>query len=191
MAALAAFPRRRFGLADLVARARDGDGSAWAALVARYRGRVTRTARSYGLGAHEVDDVVQETWLRLFRSLGSLRQPEALGAWLETTARREALRLIGSTRRELLLDDDAPFDGVAEEDPGRELVQEERRAAVSRAMQRLPTRHRRLMTSLLSDAPPSYAELSAQLGIPLGSIGPTRGRCIERLQSEVALLDLT
>ena len=74
--------------------AENGDANAWAMLISRFRGHVARVARSYGLNAHQVDDVAQETWLRLYRHIGSVRDPHALGAWLGTTASRESLRAL-------------------------------------------------------------------------------------------------
>ncbi len=172
-------------LGRIVRAAGRGDASAWSALVARYRARVTRVARSQGLTAHEADDVAQETWLRLYRNLRSIREPLSVGAWLETTARRESYRTLQTLRREPPTDDALLADEAALEDPELELLRE-RRDAVEVALERLPERHRRLMRTLLSETEPSYAELSAQLGIPIGSIGPIRGRCVEALRRVVA-----
>src|SRR5687768_112427 len=80
--------------------AEKGDANAWAMLISRFRGHVARVARSYGLNAYQVDDVSQETWLRLYRHIGSVRDPHALGAWLGTTASRESLRALAGDRRE-------------------------------------------------------------------------------------------
>ncbi len=166
----------------MVAAAGRGDQSAWSALVARFRGRVQRVARSHGLSAHQVDDVAQETWLRLFRNLHRVRDPLALGAWVDTTARRESLRALRGHRLEDLTGEELGVDDVAEE--GDEQL-EERRAALARALATLPERQRTLMECLLAESEPSYADAALRLGIPVGSIGPTRGRCVERLRREL------
>ena len=99
--------------------AEKGDANAWAMLISRFRGHVARVARSYGLDAHQVDDVSQETWLRLYRHIGSVRDPHALGAWLGTTASRESLRALAGEKREEPTDEElcvgtSPTDDVAE-----------------------------------------------------------------------------
>ncbi|WP_053227011.1 RNA polymerase sigma factor [Solirubrobacter soli] len=166
----------------MVAAAGRGDQSAWSALVARFRGRVLRVARFHGLNAHQADDVAQETWLRLFRNLERVRDPLALGAWVDTTARRECLRALRGTRHEDLTDEEVGVDRVAVED---DTELEEQRVALARAVANLPTRQRELMECLLAESEPSYAEVAQQLGIPIGSIGPTRGRCVEKLRVEL------
>jgi RNA polymerase sigma factor (sigma-70 family) len=177
--------RLRRLLNDMVAAAGDGDQGAWADLVARFRGRVIRVARAHGLDAHQADDVAQETWLRLYRSLGTVRDPFSLGAWIETTARRESLRTLVGRRREELTGDDVGVDRPAPDDGG-DAVLEERRAALARGMCKLNRRQRALMESLLAEPAPSYADVSLRIGIPIGSIGPTRGRCVKRLRQELA-----
>ncbi|WP_131741710.1 RNA polymerase sigma factor, partial [Actinomadura roseirufa] len=86
---------RQEGTDELVDRARDGDGAAWARLVERFSGLLWAIARGYGLGDADAGDVVQTTWLRLVERLDDLREPAAVGGWLATTARREAARLAG------------------------------------------------------------------------------------------------
>jgi RNA polymerase sigma factor (sigma-70 family) len=167
-------------LERIVRAAGDGDAPAWSALVVRFRGGVIRVARSYGLNAHEADDVAQETWLRLFRHIRSVRDPLALDAWLRTTARRESLRAI-RRRREVPTDAEIGVDAVAPDDHDADVLRE-RRDAVTRELDALPARHRALMESLMADPAPSYAELSVQLDMPIGSIGPIRGRCVARLR---------
>jgi RNA polymerase sigma factor (sigma-70 family) len=166
----------------MVAAAGRGDQSAWSAIVARFRGRVMRVARSHGLNTHQAADVAQETWLRLYRNLERVRDPLALGAWVDTTARRECLRALRGTRREELTDAEL---GVEREAPEADERLEERRAALARALAGLPARQRALMECLLAVSEPSYADAAAALGIPIGSIGPTRGRCVEKLRVEL------
>jgi RNA polymerase sigma factor (sigma-70 family) len=177
--------RRETDLRRTVAAAQRGDQSAWSALFQRFRGQALRVARFHGLDADQADDVIQETWLRLYRSIGAVREPAALGAWVRTTARRESLRALGAHAREVLTDDEERFEPMIPDDLDDD-VSPERRAAVRQALAKLPESQRRLMEALLADPAPSYADVSAQLGIPIGSIGPTRGRCIERLCREMS-----
>lgn len=170
-------------LRDTLAAAKARDPFAWGALVDRFRGQVLRVARSFGLDSHQADDVAQETWLRLYRNLEAVRDPDALGAWLTTTARRESLRVL--RRREPVTDTEPSDAPAAEVDLDDALVFAQRRDAVGRALGALPQRHRDLMHALMVEPALSYAEISDRLGIPVGSIGPIRGRCLARLQDEV------
>jgi RNA polymerase sigma factor (sigma-70 family) len=177
--------RLRRLLNEMVAAAAEGDQAAWSDLVARFRGRVIRVARAHGLDAHQADDVAQETWLRLYRNLANVRDPFSLGAWIETTARRESLRVLAGRRREELTGDDVGID-LPVLDDGGDAVLEERKAALARGLMKLNGRQRALMQSLLVEPAPSYADVSDRVGIPIGSIGPTRGRCVRRLRQELA-----
>jgi RNA polymerase sigma factor (sigma-70 family) len=176
--------RLRRLLNEMVAAAAEGDQAAWSDLVSRFRGRVIRVARAHGLDTYQADDVAQETWLRLYRNLDNVRDPFSLGAWIETTARRESLRALGGRRREELTGDDVGVDRPVLDDGDDEF--EERKAALARGMKKLSCRQRALMESLLAEPAPSYADVSLRIGIPIGSIGPTRGRCVKRLRQELA-----
>ena len=175
----------RGALERIIAAAATGDQSAWSAIVSRFGGRIARVARGYGLNAHQADDVAQETWIRLYRGLGRVRDPHALGAWVDTTARRESLRALKRRSREDLTDEELGSNAADFTDPDEELLAE-RRAALAAALARLPEHQRRLMECLLAETEPSYADVSVQLGLPIGSIGPTRGRCVERLRRMLA-----
>ena len=177
--------RLRRLLNEMVSAAGGGDQAAWSDLVQRFRGRVIRVARAHGLDPHQADDVAQETWLRLYRNLGNVRDPFSLGAWIETTARRESLRVLAGRRREELTGDDVGIDLPAL-DGTDDAVLEERKAALARGLMKLNGRQRALMQSLLVEPAPSYADVSVRVGIPIGSIGPTRGRCVRRLRQELA-----
>src|SRR3954454_10780977 len=131
--------RLRSLLNEMVAAAGDGDQAAWSDLVARFRGRVIRVARAHGLDAHQADDVAQETWLRLYRNLDTVRDPFSLGAWIETTARRESLRALVGRRREELTGEDIGVDRPATDDPD-DGVLDERKAALARGMTKLNCR---------------------------------------------------
>ena len=177
--------RLRRLLNEMVAAAGGGDQAAWSDLVERFRGRVIRVARAHGLDPYQADDVAQETWLRLYRNLDTVRDPFSLGAWIETTARRESLRALVGRRREELTGDDVGVERPALDDGG-DAELEERKAALASGLRKLNRRQRALMESLLAEPAPSYADVSARVGIPIGSIGPTRGRCVRRLRQELA-----
>ena len=170
---------------DLVERAARGDAQAWGELVDRFAGLVWTVARSQGLDHVDASEVSQTTWLRLAEHIATLNEPSKIGAWLTTTARREAIRLGRLGGRCTLVD---PWNLLEEADDGVDeldsaLLVEEEDLLVRQAMALLPTRCRDLLTRLVaSDDPPSYSSLSAESGIPIGSIGPTRGRCLDQLR---------
>jgi RNA polymerase sigma factor (sigma-70 family) len=170
-------------LERVVRAARTGDAGAWSALVDRFAARVRRVACRHRLAAHDVEDVVQTTWLRLLEHIDRVREPGAMGAWLETTARRESLRLVNAGRLEDLIDVE-PEVGAAEPVDEQRLAAAEQRAALHTALSRLRGRERALFSLLLADPQPSYSEIARALDMPIGSIGPTRARCLERLRSD-------
>jgi RNA polymerase sigma factor (sigma-70 family) len=174
----------------LVAAASAGDEAAWGALGARFDKHLRWVARRHGLGADDAEDVAQETMLRLFTNIARIRDHRAVAGWLRTTARRESMRTIKTGQRERTTDVDLCADVATCDEPLARLEAAERAAALARAMERLPDRHRRLMTALFAEPAPTYAELSARFGIPVGSIGPIRARCLERLRRDDALAGL-
>jgi RNA polymerase sigma factor (sigma-70 family) len=166
-----------------------GDVRAWDALVQRYSPLLRRVARGYRLETHDVDDVVQACWVSLLTSLHGLREPQAVGAWLVTTARRQALRTHQRGVREVLAE--AP---LAERHPAldcveTELIRSEQRAVLRAAVDRLPGRQRELMRTLIAEPDRSYADVSRRLGMPIGSIGPTRERGFRRLRIDARLAE--
>jgi RNA polymerase sigma factor (sigma-70 family) len=170
-----------------VRRAAGGDPRAWDALVRRHSGLLWATARSCGLAPEDAAEVVQTAWLRLVEHLHRIRDPERLGAWLATTVRREAIRIRRAGEREVLVGEpERPWGDLPVEPPDAALLEDERRAAVRRALDRLPPRCGKLLRVLAADPTPSYADAAAALGIPIGSIGPTRGRCLECLRARLA-----
>jgi RNA polymerase sigma factor (sigma-70 family) len=171
--------------------AADGDTAAWDALVERYNGLVWAVVRGYRLSPHDAADATQTTWLRLVEKLGDIRNPEGLGAWLATTARHECLRIQRIGQRHVLTDGfDLPDeDALSALDAG--LLTRERDSALWRAFAKLGARCQALLRLLIADPPPSYDEISAALDMPVGSIGPTRGRCLERLRENVAATGIT
>jgi len=171
-------------IAQLVQRAADGDGWAWRHLVDQYGRLIWAMTRDFKLAEGDASDVVQATWLRLIENIHRLECPERVGSWLAATARHECLRNLSARKKIVLATDDTPLDGVALNEPAidERLLAEERAQTVREALSRLPRRSQRLLELLMADPPPSYAEISDQLGLPIGSIGPTRGRCLEKLR---------
>jgi RNA polymerase sigma factor (sigma-70 family) len=141
-------------------------------------------ARGFKLCPADVDDVVQETWLAAFRHLNRLDQPAAIGGWLAVIARREALRVLQRRTQEDLSPDPPELPQPPEDTPETDVVVAEERALVRTAVRRLPERQRVLVETLIREPAPSYTEVSRSLGIPIGSIGPTRDRAIERLRRD-------
>ena len=174
-------------MAELLGRAAAGDQSAWVRIVDRYAPLVWSVARSFRLSSADAADVHQATWLRLVEQLDSIRDPQRLGAWLATTARREALALLRRASRDLPTGDMHQLEPrlTPDQDPGTELLRRERDEDLWNAIGRLPGNCRNLLRLLLIDPAPSYAEVSAALEIPVGSIGPTRARCLEHLRRSV------
>jgi RNA polymerase sigma factor (sigma-70 family) len=173
----------------LVTRASGGDQDAWHELVDRYAPLVYTICTRYRLSNHDIEDVGQNVWLLLVEQLGKLREPAALPGWLATTTARECLRVVTAAsktdRLSMGLDDSVLFvdDAVIDE----ELLLAERNAALRAAFAELPSRCQQLLSMLISDPPHSYTEINARLGIPVGSIGPQRARCLDRLRRSSSL----
>jgi RNA polymerase sigma factor (sigma-70 family) len=187
LAARRRLPRDPGEVERLVIAASAGDTAAWSSLVNRFAARLRAVVRGHRLAAQDAEDVVQTTWLRLLEHIDRVREPFAVGAWLETTARRESLRVLRASQRERPTEserlDFEPVAPVAE----RRLVASDDRVALARAMTALAPRDRQLLSTLFADPAPSYEEISRTLGIPIGSIGPTRGRILARLRRDPAL----
>lgn len=166
-----------------------GDQRAWDSIVDRYSGLVWSVARGFRLGAADAADVHQATWLRLVEQLGKIRDPHRLGGWLATTARREALALLRRANRDLPTSDLLTLEprDADQSEPDEGMLRHERDRDLWRAFDQLPSNCQSLLRLLLIDPPPSYAEVSAALEVPIGSIGPTRSRCLEQLRRKVAV----
>ena len=173
-------------LEQIVHAAAAGDELAWSHLMQRFDRRIRGVARQHRLAGHDVEDVVQTTWLRLVQHIRGVRDPESVGAWLHTTARRESLGLLGGSRRELP-SDDLPDQPSLEPSCDEQLSDAEAADAVRGALRCLPERQRALVHMLFDDAGPSYDEISRALDMPVGSIGPIRARCLKRLRGDVRL----
>jgi RNA polymerase sigma factor (sigma-70 family) len=174
-------------LVAIVRSARAGDPNAWAQLVQRFDRVLRRIARSYRIGPADVDDVLQATWLNLFEAIDQLREPAAIGGWLVTATRRNALRRIQMQVREQLTDDPQLGDRADDNEPERTVLARERGAALAAAVDRLPGRHRDLMNALLAEPALGYREVSERVAMPLGSIGPIRARALARLARDAQL----
>ena len=178
-------------VADLVTSARNGDKQAWDGLVERYAPLIWSICRRYRLGAADAEDVGQAVWMYLVEHLDNLRDAGALPGWLATATRRECCRVLRATCK-------LPVGGVVLENmpddqtaaAGHELLVAERNAALREAFARLSPAGQRLLAMLITDPPLPYTEISDRLGIPVGSIGPSRRRCLERLRRDPAIAGL-
>jgi len=174
-------------LARLVRRAAERDPSAWDELVTRFNPRLRAAARGFRLSAADVDDVVQATWLAALMYIDRIERPEAIAAWLLVTARRAALRTLQRGAREVVSDEHLVPREPAPDSPAAALLEAERREAVRSAVRRLPAGQRPVVAALLAPAGITYAAVSRGLGMPLGSVGPARGRAIARLRRDPVL----
>jgi RNA polymerase sigma factor (sigma-70 family) len=182
-------------VAALVARAAGSDESAWQELVDRYAPLVWSICVRYQLSRTDIEDIGQTVWLRLVEHLEKLREPAALPGWLATTTQRECVRVLKTRRRCEVFGTDPDADGLPVEIDTttieEEVLMAERNALLRAAFAELPEDNQRLITLLLSDPPLSYVEIGEILGMPPGSIGPTRQRCLNRLRRSPYLRGLT
>jgi RNA polymerase sigma factor (sigma-70 family) len=171
-------------VAGMVRAAAAGDASAWDALVERYVALLWAVALRHGLSEADAADVVQNTWVRLLDHIGRLREPARIGSWLATTAQRESLRCLGYRNRMVPGGDGEAFDGhdrlLPDADEG--LIRREQARAARHALDALPATWRLLVELLALETTPTYEEIGAELGLPVGSIGPTRRRAADRIR---------
>ena len=176
----------------LVVRATAGDQLAWDEIVERYAPLVYAICTRYRLSSHDIEDVGQTVWLLLVEHLGKLREPAALPGWLATTTARECLRVVTAARRLELSrvgrDDSLRF--VDDKAIDEEILMAERNASLRAGFAELPAPCQWLLSMLISDPPSSYASIHDALGVPVGSIGPQRARCLDRLRRSKAFLAL-
>jgi len=185
----------RGGAGSLVKSAAGGDPAAWQALVDSFSGLIWSIARGYHLGSADAADVFQTVWLRLAEHLGRIENPDQIGAWLATTAKRESLRIARGGARTVPMDHAALIDFAQtdEASPEQAVLQAEqarldaqRARRLWRAFSELPARCQQLLRVLIATPPPTYAEVAAALDVPVGSIGPTRARCLQQLRRRLA-----
>jgi RNA polymerase sigma factor (sigma-70 family) len=177
-------PVERSNVAFLVEAAGEGDQSAWDALVERFAPTVWAIARGHRLNSADAADVFQTTWLRLLENLNRIENPERVGAWLATTARRECLRLLRMTGRQVPNghDFDVIPDVATYNSHDSALLASERSRLINQLVDQLPVRSQLLLRLLSADSPLSYRDISEALSMPIGSIGPTRARALEQLR---------
>jgi len=178
----------------LVTRAQNGDQQAWDALIERYAPLVWSICHRYQLGDADAQDVSQNVWMRLVNHLGSLRDPAAIPGWLATTTQRECSRAARAACSPRVVALAPEIENIPEAEAGmaeQELLIAERHAALREALSDLPPCCQQLIALLTQDPPASYAQISAKLGIPVGSIGPSRRRCLDKLRRHPAIAALT
>ena len=179
-------PTRAAGApADVLAGLAAGDAAAWSRVTVDYRSRLCAVGRAYRLHAHDVDDALQRTWLALLVHAADIRDVACLGSWLTTTMRRECLTLL--RRREDPVGDWSTYAdlGAGPDEPSAalETLDDARLAReLWHLVDQLPARQRSLLQVLFGPDEPSYAEVSARTGLPVGAIGPTRQRALRRLR---------
>jgi RNA polymerase sigma factor (sigma-70 family) len=175
---------------NVLRRLKAGDTATWTSIVEEHQRRLGALGRSYRLSPQEVEDAVQTTWLLLLMHADEIRDPVCLGAWLAATMRHECLRLFRGRRNELVGDwgtrePEAPSAEEPEarlEDLEAALERKQLGAELWGLLDELPPRQRDLLRTLCGADEPSYAEVSARTGLPVGAIGPTRQRALRRLR---------
>ena len=185
-------------VADLLRRAAGGNEAAWCTVVDRYSSLLWAVVRGFRFPEAQAADVVQATWLRLLENLDAIRDPERLAGWLRTTARRECFEAIRHNGREHLSDPHAhhmrpatePVSDRLDADPEASVLHRERADLVRAALRDLPEHSQQMLGLLVACPPVSYEEIGARLGMPVGSIGPTRARLLARLRTTLAAADI-
>jgi RNA polymerase sigma factor (sigma-70 family) len=177
-------------LAELAATAfaeyRDGRPDAMSELVDSATTLLWHTARAQGLSGPQAEDVVQSTWLSLVRGADRIADPQAVSGWLCTTARREAWRIRKLSQRSTPVEDEAlEFRLPHQASPEAAVVLNDEQAQLWSCLAALPDRCQRLLRIVAMEQRPDYSRIAADLQMPVGSIGPTRGRCLDKLRAEL------
>jgi RNA polymerase sigma factor (sigma-70 family) len=173
-------------VAVLLQSAASGEQQAWDRLVDRYMSLVISVIRKYRLSDKDAEDVSQTVWLRLVEYIDRIREPHALPGWITTTTKNEALRLL---KAKSLVDPTDPSAGGPLDvdsdslDVDDSLLRQERHRAILAGLAELAPNQRQLLELLVADPPVSYQDISRLTGMPVGSIGPTRARCLARLRA--------
>jgi RNA polymerase sigma factor (sigma-70 family) len=178
---------------DLVTRAKDGDQQAWDELIERHAPLIWSICHRYQLRAADAEDVAQTVWLRLVDQLDKVRDPAAIAGWLATTTRRECCAALRAAPRRQATWRELDAETIPDKQActaEQELLAVERNTALREALAQLTPRDQQLIAILAVDPPVPYTEISARLGIPVGSIGPTRGRCLDKLRRHPAIAAL-
>lgn len=179
-------------IGELAAAAAQGDQAAWNTLVRTFLPLVMSIARRHRLSAADAADVNQTVWLRLVEHLDDLRDARAMPKWIATVTRNECLRVLRTTRWTTPFDDTdpgftEPRPRIPDPDVDEELLRAERHRVLREAFATLGERCRTLLSLLMQDPPVPYADIGARLDMKIGSIGPTRIRCLEQLRGVPAL----
>ena len=161
-----------------------GDATTWSSTVRQFEGLLRSAARVVLRSDADVDEAVQRTWVLLFRNADRINDPKCLPGWLSTTARREALAILRAQQRAIPSEDVAEHVAPDETDVATALMDDELRRALDQAVEKLPRSQRLIVQALLRE-PESYDALSAELGIPRGSLGPLRGRAVRALRAQL------
>jgi RNA polymerase sigma factor (sigma-70 family) len=180
-------PDRSAHIADLVSAAQVGSDDAFGEIVTELSPLLWQVARAAGLSRRDAEDVMQTVWERLLAHLNNIHTPMALTGWLVITTRREAWQVRAAGRKTLPADHDW-FTALADSEPGCEekVIADDQRRALWTALQRLSPLCQELLRTVAFVRRPDYAAVAAALGIPLGSVGPNRARCLAKLRAELA-----
>lgn len=170
---------------ELLDRAAKGERASWDALVDRFGQMVWSVARGFRLDEATAKDVSQTVWLRLIENIDNIKDPERLPGWLATTCRREAMRVAARARRDIPTDFE--FD-VEDEGPSLDqmLIDDEESRIILKAFETLDETCRELLRLMTIEPALSYEEVSELTGRPIGSLGPTRARCLDKLRSAIS-----
>ena len=169
-------------VADLLAAAEDGNQDAWDSLVDRYGRLVWSVVRGFRFDPATAADVSQTVWLRLVEHCGRIRDPERLPAWLATTARNESIRASRRMARTIPTEFSIEVADAAAPSVDESLLEDEQLAQMLAAFEEMSPKCRELLQLLCTDPPLDYEAVSEVLDMPIGSIGPTRSRCLDRLR---------
>jgi RNA polymerase sigma factor (sigma-70 family) len=172
--------------AEAFSRWRDGDSTGLDDLVRLLSPVLWQVVRATGLDREHAEDVVQTTWIALVDHAASITSPQGIAAWLCTSARREAWRAGRRANRERPVEDQVLAHGLPDhESPEHQVVLDDEAALVRACVGRLPERCQKLLRIVAAGPRPNYNDVAATLGMPVGSIGPTRGRCLDKLRQEL------
>jgi len=170
--------------AELLAAALRREAEAWNGLVDRFGRLVWAVARSFELPDSDAADLSQTVWLRLVEHMDQIKEPERLGSWLATTTRREGIKLLRKHRLEIPDELEEEQSDQGKDGPEEQLLVADEYAQLRDALERLPERCRKLLRVIAASDEANYSEVAAALDMPVGSIGPTRSRCLERLRTQ-------
>jgi RNA polymerase sigma factor (sigma-70 family) len=167
---------------------RDGESDGLDDLVRLLSPVLWQVVRATGLDRDRAEDVVQTTWIALVDHADSITSPQGIAAWLCTSARREAWRAGRQASRERPVEDQVLAHGLPDhESPEHQVVLEDEAALVRDCLDKLPERCQKLLRIVAAGPRPNYTDVASTLGMPVGSIGPTRGRCLDKLRHELTL----